>query len=128
MRLSSYLKYLVDTKVYRLVDLAKDAGVYLSDLSRILNGRRPCGIRTLCKLLDVLPVEHRMQFLVLWLEDQVPAKHRDLLHIVPSGNSVTSDTLDIGTLEGAIECLKQVAGTNEAVRDLLLFLASQHRP
>ncbi len=129
MRLNAYLKYLVDTKVFRLVDLAKSADVYLSDLSRITNSKRACGHGTLTKLLKVLPVEHRAQFLMLWLQDQVPAEHRDLLHIVPVGPSnLSEESIDIGTFEGTMEFLRMVAGKNESLRQLLMFLATQHHP
>ena len=129
MRLSTYLKYLVANRIYRLVDLSRDADVFMSDLSRIVNGHRSCGISVLTKLLGALPREHQVQFLMLWLQDQIPVEYDDLVYVVPAVGSESSKMdMDTGTLEGAIECLRVVASKNETVRDLLMFMAGQHKP
>ena len=129
MKLTAYLKHLIDNRVYRLIDLSNLSGVYLSDLSRILNGKRLCGAGTLAKLLKVLPDEHQTQFLMLWLQDQVPEGFGDKVHIVPASAHLRSeDSIDVGTFEGSIEFLTRLSGRNNSVRSLLMFLASHHKP
>jgi hypothetical protein len=92
-----------------------------------MNGKRACGPQALEKLLEIMPEGHRVHLLMLWLQDQVPTKHKGLLHITPAAETaMDEESVDIGTFEGTMAFLNIVAGKNDSVRALLMFLASQH--
>jgi len=124
MKFSNYIKYLVDTEKYRLGALAKNSGIHASDLSKILNQKRSCGLKMAIKIIEGLGEEHQSQALALWLADQVPPQFQHLIHIVRSESSVVREAIpDIRTIEGSIMILEKQSETNESLRTVLLNLA-----
>jgi hypothetical protein len=123
MKLTKYLRYLIETERYKLTDLSKSSGLNMSDLSKIVNGKRHPGGKAVEQLLAGLEPEHRVQALVAWLHDQIPATHHELVHIVRSSPPVTSEPLDIRSLEGALRALGEQAESNDALRVVLTNMA-----
>jgi hypothetical protein len=123
MKLTKYLRYLIDTDHYRLTELSKASGLNMSDLSKIVNGKRHPGGKAVEQLLTGLEPEHRVLALVAWLHDQIPAPHQDLVHIVRSSPPVASEPLDIRSLEGALKALGEQAEANDALRVVITNMA-----
>ena len=121
-----YLKYLLENNYYRLVDLAKDSSVFVSDLSKIVNNKRALGRKSLGKILTAMREEHQSQLLLLWLEDQVPEGFENMVHVARMGRSNIADE-DVplkGTVEGDLRILKAAAEDNPAVAKLLTSIAA----
>lgn len=124
MKFERFLKNLVDSQKYRLVDLSESSGVHSSDLSKIINSKRPCGQRLMTQIVLGLRDEHQAQALIAWLTDQIPPELQSLVLIVRAGSSVVrEEPADASTLEGALKLLGQHAETNEAVQVVLLNMA-----
>jgi hypothetical protein len=124
MKFPNYIKYLVDAEKYRLVALAMKSGVHASDLSKILNLNRPCGLKMAVRIITGLNEDHQAQALVSWLSDQIPGQLQHLVHIVRSESSVVrEDAPDIRTVEGSLAILEKQAESNEALRTVLMNLA-----
>lgn len=124
MKFERFLKTLVDSQKYRLVDLSESSGVHSSDLSKIINSKRPCGQRMMTQIVLGLREEHQAQGLIAWLTDQIPPELHSLVLIVRAGSSVVrEEPADASTLEGALKVLGQQAETNDAVQVVLLNMA-----
>ena len=127
MKLSQFLQYLIDAKKYRLIDLAGLAKINISDLSKIVTGKRLCGARNIGQILSALDEEHRAQALVLWLIGMVPEGFQDLVHIIKKGGrskvAEKKKEPDLKTIEGALTVLGKSAETNAALRIVLLNMA-----
>jgi hypothetical protein len=124
MKFPNYLKYFVDTEKYRLVSLAKRSNVHASDLSKVLNKKKTCGLKMAIQVIEGLEPEHQAQALMLWIADQIPPQFQHLLYIVRADdrNDKPKD-VDIRTIEGSIQVLEKKAETNDALRTVLLNLA-----
>ena len=124
MKFPKYIKYLVDSEQYRLVALAKKSGVHASDLSKILNQKRVCGLKMAMQIIGGLQEEHQGQALVSWLVDQIPPQFHHMVHIVRSETGKLQDSSpDIGTLEGTLLILGIQAESNDALRVCLFNMA-----
>lgn len=125
MKFQKYLKHLINTEKYRLVDLSAKTGINSPDLSKLVRGVRTCGAKTMGQILSGLEEEHRQQALMAWLVDQVPAEYQHLVHIVRSGAvEQRPEPPDIDTVAGSLEVLGVQAEKNEAVRVVLKNLAA----
>ena len=129
MKFHNYLKYLIDSEKYRLVDLSASSGINSPDLSKLVRGKRACGAKTMGQILGGLDEKHRTQALISWLSDQVPADYTHLVHIVRAGQQEhPAETPDINTIEGSLAVLETQAESNEAVRTVLMNLAAAFAP
>jgi hypothetical protein len=122
-RFPQFLKFLLDTEHYTLGDLAVSSKVHVSDLSKIVGGKRKCGPRLVGHIVDGLKPGDRADALVNWIEDQVPPRFSDLVTV--SKNSQVDESVDPVALpiDNALILLGKEARTNEAVRNLLLSMA-----
>ncbi len=130
MKFQQFIKYLIESESYRLTDLAKKTKIHSSDLSKIVNGKRACGPKTLGLLLEGMDEKHQGQGLVMWLRDQIPAQFLHRVHVVQSDapSIKREETPDIRTIEGAVSLLSAQAESNEALRAVLLSMAKAFTP
>lgn len=125
MRFPKYLKHLIDTEQYRLVEFANKAGVHASDLSKIISQKRVCGPRMMEQIIMGMNEEDQPQALVCWLRDQIPADLAGLVHVVRSEKSIVQDKpIDIKTVEGSLAVLSKESESNEKVQRLLTSMAA----
>lgn len=129
MKFARFLKYLVDNKRYRLTDLSEKSGIHNSDLSKIINGKRVCGVRTAAPIIGSLDQEHQATALVNWLLDQIPAQFTNMVHVVKADPSSKRDEQDdLSTLEGSVIVLARNAENNDALRAALMSMARAFAP
>lgn len=127
MKFTQYLKSLINSGAYKVSELAEKSGVYLSDLSKIVNGKRPCGKIALVKLLGVMEPDHSAQLLKRWLEDQIPEELPGMVYVVLGpGAQVSEEPALLGTLEGDLEILRRVAEAHPPVRKVLTAMAASY--
>ena len=120
MRLAQYLKSLISSGAYRATEIAERSGMFLSDLSKIVNGKRACGKAALERILGVMEPSHAAKLLKCWLEDQMPEGYSGKVYVVlGKGMEVASDKALAGTLEGDLAILRRVAETHPPVRNVL---------
>jgi hypothetical protein len=123
MKFPQLLTYLIDSDKYRLVDLASSSGLHNTDLSKLVRGKRPCGVKSFGTILNGLRPEHQVQAISAWISDQLAPEHLALIHIVPAVEQVKEDVPDVRTLEGALSVLGEQAAGNPALRMVLTNMA-----
>ena len=124
MKLVNLLQYFVTTGGYRLVDIATISEIHAPDLSRIVNGKRACGRGNLLKLLKAFTPEQQSTLVQAWLLDQIPAEYSHLVNVEKCVNGSKKNRIpNPGTVEGAVEVLKNAAETNSALTKVILNMA-----
>jgi hypothetical protein len=129
MKLATYLRYLIESGFYRLIDLSRSTGIPACDLSNIVKNRRSCGERNLVKLVTGLKNDHQSSAVSHWLVDQIPPELMGLVHVIkanPGEVAVADDELppDVDTLEGALVVLRAEGERNPAILKVLTNLAA----
>ena len=120
----SFLKHLIDSGQYRLIDLAIITNLYASDLSKIVNGKRECSPKMMEIILGGMQERHQSQALVAWLVDQIPLNLQHLVYVVKADSSgKAEEPPDVNTLEGALALLATQAEANSSLRKLVLTMA-----
>ena len=125
-QLPQFLKYLLDTERYKLGDIALASKVHVSDLSKIVGGKRNCGNKLIGHILEGLDPKDRADALVYWLKDQIPAGYASEMVVQKAEGSSQAEPL-APMFDNALSFLAKEAQTNEAVRNLLVATAQLFR-
>jgi hypothetical protein len=121
-----FLKYLLDTERYKLGDIAQSSKVHVSDLSKIVGGKRNCGAKLIGHILEGLDPKDRADALVYWLKDQIPAGYASGV-VVQKAEDASQAKPVASMFDDTLCFLAEEAQTNEAVRNLLVATAQLFR-
>lgn len=123
MNFRLFLQQIIERKGATMSEIADASGVALSEISKIVAGKRNPGFKVASQIFRGLNEKDQGKAVVAWLKDQVPADMMRKVEICEARTVFREEPDDPKTLEGALAILGRRASANESVRTILTQMA-----